>query len=581
MKRSHNKKYTKKEYSARLDERNLRLGTNFVLVGEYSGQLKPTLHKCLDCGHKWSPRPNNLLASSQSCPSCKAGPSKKKIQERKKITLESDINRRGSRLKKLITLYEGKATVVKFEIAKVRTSKNGGYDLVLRCNTCENTWSPRFSNAFGLVSGCPHCHGFANGGKKHSVSSLREFIKNIQPDIDVSKIKQYTNIREVVPLVCPKHGDFERSPFAMIGAKFICTECGKKSTSEKLYAKFNLEWYSKRLKEVRPELSVCKETEYLGMHSPLSLVCKTHGVVYRNKAQTYLFNGCPRCVFRVTKPHSKVVDYLTDVLRVERVDVNIRKVIAPLELDIWLPDHNIGIEINGFFWHQEAPLKHLNKTLECQKKGIRLIQLWDVEIFNDWLKVRSVLRGAIGLTKKLGARKTEVVQVSNSVAKEFYDKYHMQGYRNQTRGAINLSLQVEGKIYQMMSLDRPYFNKKYDWEITRLATKFKHQVHGGASRLFNTFMKDHANETVITYADLRLFTGKVYEELGFTKVRRSPPNYWYTNGLELLSRYQAQKHKLDDILDQFDSDLTEYENMINDGWTRVYDCGNLVFTKQL
>ena len=38
-----------------------------------------------------------------------------------------------------------------------------------------------------------------------------------------------------------------------------------------------------------------------------------------------------------------------------------------------------------------------------------------------------------------------------------------------------------------------------------------------------------------------------------------------------------QKHKLKDKLENFDSDLTEVENMINNGYNRIYDCGNLKF----
>ena len=46
----------------------------------------------------------------------------------------------------------------------------------------------------------------------------------------------------------------------------------------------------------------------------------------------------------------------------------------------------------------------------------------------------------------------------------------------------------------------------------------------------------------------------------------------------LISRMQAQKHKLKDLLgDVFDASLTEQENMTIAGWHRVYDCGNMVF----
>jgi hypothetical protein len=42
----------------------------------------------------------------------------------------------------------------------------------------------------------------------------------------------------------------------------------------------------------------------------------------------------------------------------------------------------------------------------------------------------------------------------------------------------------------------------------------------------------------------------------------------------LISRIAAQKHKLKDILEIYDSSLTEYENMFNNGYKRYWNCGN-------
>jgi hypothetical protein len=49
--------------------------------------------------------------------------------------------------------------------------------------------------------------------------------------------------------------------------------------------------------------------------------------------------------------------------------------------------------------------------------------------------------------------------------------------------------------------------------------------------------------------------------------------------LILESRIKYQKHKLKDVLSIFDGEKTEYENMKNNGFRRIYDCGNMVFEK--
>lgn len=62
-----------------------------------------------------------------------------------------------------------------------------------------------------------------------------------------------------------------------------------------------------------------------------------------------------------------------------------RKVISPQELDIYLPEIYLAIEFNGNYWHQsksnEDKYYHLNKSLKCREKGIRLIHIYQFEDF--------------------------------------------------------------------------------------------------------------------------------------------------------------------------------------------------------
>jgi hypothetical protein len=47
----------------------------------------------------------------------------------------------------------------------------------------------------------------------------------------------------------------------------------------------------------------------------------------------------------------------------------------------------------------------------------------------------------------------------------------------------------------------------------------------------------------------------------------------------LESRQKFQKHKLKDKLEVFNAELTEWHNMQNNGYDRIWDCGNMVFIK--
>ena len=57
------------------------------------------------------------------------------------------------------------------------------------------------------------------------------------------------------------------------------------------------------------------------------------------------------------------------------VVANDRNAIRPKELDIYLPDFQVGIEYDGLYWHKEASL--VSKTNKCDKNGIRLIRFYE------------------------------------------------------------------------------------------------------------------------------------------------------------------------------------------------------------
>ena len=47
----------------------------------------------------------------------------------------------------------------------------------------------------------------------------------------------------------------------------------------------------------------------------------------------------------------------------------------------------------------------------------------------------------------------------------------------------------------------------------------------------------------------------------------------------MFNRIQFQKHKLNGLLEQFDESKSEWQNMRDNGYDRIFDCGNLVYVK--
>ncbi len=307
-----------------------------------------------------------------------------------------------------------------------------------------------------------------------------------------------------------------------------------------------------------------------------SLVCdKGHALslVYPGN-----YSACSTCMKRdrYSMEHRRLVEWL--LRHGIKVEVNKRDLISPKEVDIYLPEYNMAIEVDGVYWHRNED-ERINRPIRRQMlddKGIRLLRFWDYEIRSRSVSVLSYLSSTLGLIDtRIGARACDIRTVSTEESSAFLDRYHLQ---KATTASVRLGLYYSNKLTALMTFRRPSISKAFDWELARFAVKQGWSVAGAASRLLHNFRKDHAG-SLISYSDRRYSAGHLYETLGFVLARATKPGYFYYHQtLGALSRYQAQKHKLEKLLGpKFDPSLSEHENMNQSGYMRVYDCGQCVW----
>lgn len=99
---------------------------------------------------------------------------------------------------------------------------------------------------------------------------------------------------------------------------------------------------------------------------------------------------CPKC-----SPNSLLENRLDELVRsvyTGEIYRNSRNVLpSGLELDFYIPELHIAIELNGIYWHSnkfKSQYYHMNKFLECEKMNIRLHQIFENEMWieDDALK---------------------------------------------------------------------------------------------------------------------------------------------------------------------------------------------------
>lgn len=250
------------------------------------------------------------------------------------------------------------------------------------------------------------------------------------------------------------------------------------------------------------------------------------------------------------------------------------------ELDIYLESLNLGIECNGAYWHSEISGKrnkeyHIDKLMHFSNIGIRTIQIWDFEWYNKKDIVKSMLRHSVNSSESIYARKTQIISLTPVQEMEFFNKNHIQGYFSSN---VAYGLTYNDELVAAMSFRKSRYDKNIDWELLRFCNKINIHVAGGASKLFKQFKKSHNDVSIMSYSHRHFSNGSLYRILGFDKIRSSGPSYRYTkNYRQFFDRTTYQKHKLKDLLPIVDMSRTEWHNMQNNGFDRIWDCGNDVW----
>lgn len=109
-----------------------------------------------------------------------------------------------------------------------------------------------------------------------------------------------------------------------------------------------------------------------------------------------------------------------------------------------------------------------------------------------------------------------------------------------------------------------------------MVAKFTQELVGGASKLLKAFLELNLCDRLVSYSDERLFTGNMYQALGFTLEHTTPPDYCYTSGKPKdgrIHKSRFQRSHLAKKFDNFDESLNESENCKNNGFYQIFDCG--------
>lgn len=304
---------------------------------------------------------------------------------------------------------------------------------------------------------------------------------------------------------------------------------------------------------------------------PQCKTCQTHSAKYSDISQnTTVYNS------NSSQKEEELFAYVKSIVSDDVIIVrNDKELLEGKEIDILIPEYNIGIEFNGLYWHGEAQGKHRNyhkeKYLQAQHEGVQLITIWE----DDWDEHKTIVKSMIAYKlkrstgRKVYARKTSIQHIDISTARDFMNAYHIQGY---TQGSYYLGLY--DNIGQLVAVSI-WRKNKTSLYLDRYATSI--QVVGGMGKFLSYVIKQSHHwefDEIITFSDHEVSDGGLYETLGFEKDKVLKPDYKYVVDKKRVHKfnYRRKRFKNDPNL-IYDENMSEAEMARLNGIDRVWDCG--------
>ena len=520
----------------------------------WHGLTKPTLIHCKEHDTTFTQLPTSHLKGSgcQKCRSEKLSIAHRSSQDE---FIAKSINAHGDTYDLSLVRYVNSTTKV---------------DVVCRKH---GVFSVRAGNFINRKSGCPLCAAERTSVRSRSdesetIAKLTAIHNGRYTYIGVT----YEDGRAFVRAVCQEHGDFTQLVSDHMSGHG-CQRCN--------FDVWDTESFIRKAREVHGDKYSYAKTQYINAFTRVTITCPTHGDF--EQGATYHVNngnGCPACgKVLVSKGQAEIAD----MLRQHTTVIDNHRLPSGRHVDISMPDHMLGVEYHGLIWHSErfakSHMRDYAKHKEAAANGIRLIHVYSDEWLYRGHVVTAMLRRAVGVkSDRVFARECRIEILSDAEVSKFYEDTHIQGAINSA--CFNVGLSFRGETVAAMSFSRvtsvrgEAANPKRR-ELRRFATST--DVIGGASRLLRHFLRCFPEVTeVISYSDNRMFSGQMYQKLGFTIDSVSEPSYSYVNS---SVRWREEKHKFTRARMSkrhgftFNPALSEKENCEANKWYRVYDCG--------
>lgn len=376
----------------------------------------------------------------------------------------------------------------------------------------------------------------------------------IKKQIAQTNLKKYGN-------VCSLHGEEVREKvIATMKERYGCENPSQSPEIKKKLTRSNRinwrEWNIKRLLENHVEVLASKE-EYVSS-GKIRCKCLLCGREFETEGRNYTDIACPDCNsgkegITWSRPEKEIAAFIRNAFPGLEVLENVRSIIYPQELDIYVPDADLAIEFNGTYWHSDVfkdEMYHLNKSFKCLDRGIRLIHIfeWEWDLCQDGIKnlIVGALNARLNCELNENVEKYEIKPASYEECHDFVSKNGIADMPEKM--ACSRKIVIDEVIagiaawndgcLECLCLDG---SRKFDEDALK--------------RLLCSYVGD----SFIYSCDLAKESVDAFCKIGFVVKEQLQPKSIYIKGNDV----------------EYDNCFNDDE-MKNNGWYHLYDCGTII-----
>ena len=308
-------------------------------------------------GHEFESMPNSRTSRKSGCGYC----SGRKLSEKNNL------------LKTFPELSKEWHTTKNKSLTPKDISYSSGKKVWWLCPKGHAYYSTVSNRTSKNATGCPECSGNKVGEDNNLQALFPEIAKEWHPtkNRDLTPKDVVYGTRRKVWWLCPKGHDYDAPINSRTGSNTKCPYCSGRRVGEDnnllfVFPKIAKEWHPTKNGNLTPKDITSKSDKKVWW-----LCSKGHSFQSVIKNRTLNKSLCPQCSNQSSEPEIRILSemkwFFDKVLSRYKFD--------GVEIDIYIPEFNLGIEYDGKYWHRENEKLDLEKNQFLLSNNINLIRV--------------------------------------------------------------------------------------------------------------------------------------------------------------------------------------------------------------